>query len=78
VRGTDGTSGSLVSSVDLEDRIPGRHPLRKIGQIVNHALASRDGDFDVLYSTEGRPSIVPEPEPSLSPSLSPGGGCAPA
>jgi transposase len=86
VRGTDETRGSLLSYVDLEDRIPARHPLRKIGQIVNHALASRDGDFDVLYSTEGRPSIVPEPEPSLSLSLSlspslspsPGGGCAPA
>jgi len=34
--------------------------LRKIRQIVNDALASLDGDFDVLYSAEGRPSIAPE------------------
>ena len=60
MRGSDKTSGLLFSYVDLEDRIPARHPLRKIGQIVNDALASLDGDFDVLYSTEGRPSIAPE------------------
>jgi len=34
--------------------------LRKIRQIVNEAFASLDGDFDVLYSAEGRPSIAPE------------------
>jgi len=60
LRGTDETIGSLFSYVDLEERIPARHPLRKIRQIVNDALASLDGDFDVLYSAEGRPSIAPE------------------
>ena len=60
MRGSDETSGSLFSYVDLEDRIPARHPLRKIRQIVNDALASLDRDFDVLYSVEGRPSIAPE------------------
>jgi len=60
MRGTDQTSGSLFSYVDLEDRIPASHPLRKIRQIVNDALASLDGDFDRLYSAEGRPSIAPE------------------
>ena len=60
MRGTDETSGSLFSCVDLEDRIPTRHPLRKIRQIVNDALASLDGDFDVLCSAEGRPSIAPQ------------------
>ena len=60
MRGTDEASGSLFSYVDLEDRIPARHPLRKIRQIVNDALVSLDGDFDVLYSAEGRPSIAPE------------------
>ncbi len=42
MRGTDGTSGSLFSHVDLEKRIPARHPLRKIRQVVNDALAHRD------------------------------------
>ena len=42
MRGTDETSGSLFSYVDLEARIPARHPLRKIRQVVNEALASLD------------------------------------
>lgn len=40
MRGTDETSGSLFSYVDLEARIPARHPLRKISQVVNEALAA--------------------------------------
>ena len=60
MRGTDETSGSLFSYVDLEERIPARHPLRKIRQVVNDALASLDGDFGRLYSADGRPSIAPE------------------
>jgi transposase len=58
--GTDEASGSLFSYVDLEERIPARHPLRRIRQIVNDALASLDAEFDRLYSAEGRPSIAPE------------------
>lgn len=60
MRGTDEKSGSLFSYVDLEERIPARHPLRKIRQVVNDALASLDGDFDDLYVDFGRPSIAPE------------------
>ena len=60
MRGTDEASGSLFSYVDLEERIPARHPLRKIRQIVNDALASLDAELDRLYSAEGRPSIAPE------------------
>jgi transposase len=60
MRGPDERTGSLFSFVDLEDRVPQRHPLRKIRQIVNDALASLDADFARLYSVEGRPSIAPE------------------
>ena len=60
MRGTDETSGSLFSYVDLEDRIPARHPLRKIRQVVNDALTSLDDEFDCLYVDFGRPSIAPE------------------
>jgi transposase len=60
MRGADETSGSLFSYVDLEDRIPARHPLRKIRQVVNDALASLDDEFDRLYVDFGRPSIPPE------------------
>ena len=60
MRGVDETSGSLFSSVDLEKRIPPRHPLRKIRQVVNEALASVDAPFETLYTDFGRPSIPPE------------------
>ncbi|QDI78081.1 MULTISPECIES: IS5 family transposase [Leisingera] len=60
MRGTDEASGSLFSYVDLEERIPARHPLRKIRQVVNDALASLDADFEALYTDFGRPSIPPE------------------
>lgn len=60
MRGADETSGSLFSYVDLEERIPPEHPLRKIRQVVNDALASLDADFAALYTDFGRPSIAPE------------------
>ncbi len=60
MRGIDETSGSLVSYVDLEARIPARHSLRKIRQVVNDALASLDTDFEALYTGFDRPSIAPE------------------
>tara|TARA_R110002072_G_C7879322_1_gene527883 strand:- start:105 stop:1280 length:1176 start_codon:yes stop_codon:yes gene_type:complete len=60
MRGTDETSGSLFSYVDLEERIAPHHPLRKIRQVVNDALASLDAEFEALYTDFGRPSIPPE------------------
>lgn len=59
MRGTDGASGSLFSCADLEARVPARHPLRKIRQVVNEALASLDAEFEALYTDFGRPSIAP-------------------
>lgn len=53
-------SGTLFSDVDLESRIPAKHPLQTIRAIVNKALAALDGDFGDLYSEVGRPSIPPE------------------
>ena len=60
MRGTDEITGSLFSYVDLEERVPARHPLRKVREIVNDALVSMDAEFDRLYAREGRPSIAPE------------------
>lgn len=60
MRGSDQVTGSLFSYVDLEERIPARHPLRKIRAVVNDALRSLDAEFDRLYAGEGRPSIAPE------------------
>ena len=60
MRGTDDASGTLFSYVDLEKRVPSKHPLRLIRRIVNDALASLDAEFDTRYTDFGRPSIAPE------------------
>ncbi len=60
MRGADIRSGELFSYVDLEKRVPDKHPLRKIRQLVNDVLAGLDGEFAKLYSALGRESIPPE------------------
>lgn len=60
MRGSDTRSGELFSYVDLEQRVPATHPLRKIRQLVNDVLASLDAEFAKLYSAFGRESIPPE------------------
>ncbi len=60
MRGEDERTGALFSYVDLEARVRRDHPLRKIREIVNAALASLEPEFVALYSPIGRPSIPPE------------------
>ena len=60
MRGSDATSGSLFSYVDLEDRVPAKHPLRTIRAIVNDVLVALDAEFERLYEGTGRQSVAPE------------------
>jgi transposase len=60
MRGSDDRQGSLFSFVDLEARIPQRHPLRRIKELVEAALIGLQRDFSRMYAAEGRPSIAPE------------------
>ncbi len=60
MRGSDTRSGELFSYVDLEQRVPAKHPLRKIRQLVNDVLVNLDPEFAKLYSAFGRESIPPE------------------
>ena len=61
MRGSDATSGSLFSYVDLEARVPAKHPLRVIREIVNDVLAGLDAEFRRGSTTaSGRASIAPE------------------
>ena len=60
MRGTDKRSGSLFSYVDLEARVRGDHPLRRIRVFADTALEALSEDFSQLYSGMGRPSIAPE------------------
>jgi transposase len=50
----------LFSYVDLEKRIPGRHPLRAVRRLAAAALTKLSPRFDEIYSAVGRPSIPPE------------------
>jgi transposase len=60
MRGDDQQQDGVFSYVSLEQRVPSSHPLRKIRQLVDEALAELSGRFDELYATTGRPSIAPE------------------
>lgn len=60
MRGSDESSGSLFSFVDLEARVRPDHPLRTIRGIVNAALSDLSKEFSRLYTDFGRPGIAPE------------------
>jgi transposase len=60
MRGEDRTSGALFSYVDVEARIPAKHPLRAMRRLSNAALAELDQAFSALHVGLGRPWIPPE------------------
>jgi len=60
MRGSDTRTGELFSYVDVEDRVPAKHPLRVVRRIVNEVLIVLDAEFEKIYAATGRPSIPPE------------------
>ena len=60
MRGSDAKSGSLFSYVDLDQRVPAKHPLRVIKALADDVLVSIDAEFERLYEGTGRQSIAPE------------------
>ena len=60
MRGSDASSGSLFSYVDLEGRVPAKHPLWIVKGIVDDVLVWLDVEFERLYEGTGRQSIAPE------------------
>ena len=60
MRGSDARTGELFSFVDIEARVPAKHPLRTIRGIVNEVLVALDAEFARLYEPTGRESIAPE------------------
>ena len=60
MRGTDIHQEGLFSYVSPESRIPKRHPLRPIRQMVDAALSALSDEFEASYAQTGRPSIPPE------------------
>jgi transposase len=60
MRGAFWDQTGLFSYVSLEERVPERHPLRNIRELVRAVLVDMNKDFAALYADEGRPSIPPE------------------
>lgn len=60
MRGEDVTQGALFSYVNLEDRVPQTHPLRRVRLLVDGILASLSDEFAARYAHTGRPSVAPE------------------
>jgi transposase len=60
MRGSDAATGAMFSYVDIEARVPAKHPIRVIRRIVNEVLERLDSDFAAMYASIGRPSIAPE------------------
>jgi transposase len=60
MRGDDVQQEAMFSYLSPEVRVPQDHPLRPIRQMVNQALGELSGEFQAMYSHEGRPSIPPE------------------
>ncbi|MCB9701407.1 MAG: IS5 family transposase [Myxococcales bacterium] len=60
MRGAKDPQTSLVCLVDVESRIPQRHPIREVKTLVDGILREMSPLFDEMYAAVGRPSIPPE------------------
>ncbi len=60
MRGDDVFQDELFSYGGLGERVPSKHPLRRIREFADGALGKMSSEFEVLYSKIGRPSIPPE------------------
>src|ERR1019366_6919312 len=60
MRGDDVFQDELFSYGGLGERVPAKHPLRRIRDFADGALGKMSSAFEGLYSKIGRPSIPPE------------------
>jgi transposase len=60
MRGRENKQTSMLSIVSPEQRVPEKHPLRRIKSMADEALQELSPLLDAMYSVEGRPSIPPE------------------
>ena len=60
MRGADVDQAGLFSYVSMEQRVPLTHPLRRVRELLDEALASMSRDFDRVYAQGGRDSVAPE------------------
>src|SRR5882672_2115632 len=60
MRGRRDPQTTMLALVDLEERVPRKHPLRVVKQFADRALRELSPVFDQMYAAGGRPSIPPE------------------
>lgn len=60
MRGKPQAQPEFLTTINLNQRVPGDHPLRGIKRHVDQVLAKLSPLFEELYADEGRPSIPPE------------------
>jgi transposase len=60
MRGNDEHQTELYSYSSLEERLSADHPLRRVREVADQALARLSARFDDIYGDTGRPSIAPE------------------
>lgn len=60
MRGEERQQRSMLMVLNLEQRVPKDHPLRRIKQLAETVLQALSASFDRMYSATGRPSIPPE------------------
>ena len=60
MRGGPNPQRSMLAIVDLEERISQDHPLRRIMEVADAALARLSPTLDGMYARVGRASVLPE------------------
>src|SRR6516165_3219441 len=60
MRGEERQQRSMLMVMDVEQRIPREHPLRRIKQVTDKVLKNLSPIFEQMYSSVGRPSVPPE------------------
>ena len=60
MRGTQVRQEEMFSYGSLDERVPAKHPLRRIRELTEGALARLEPRLEALYAETGRPSIPPE------------------
>ena len=60
MRGRPNPQRSMLAIVDLEERVPQDHPLRRIKEVADAALERLSPEFDRMYARVGRASVPPE------------------
>ena len=60
MRGEERRQRSMLMVMNVEERVPREHPLRRVKQLAETVLKELSSIFDAMYSATGRPSIPPE------------------